>query len=330
MQENYAPWDLDTRSLHAPADLLRLAVLAPSSHNSQPWKFTVLGNTIRLSLDPSRCLKASDTNDRQAIISLGCAAENIAIGAEYYGYDVHITSFGADGFSGVQIILTPGQQPKDDPHHLIHFIPERTTNRRPYESRIPDADILDMLHAHAGPDLFIDIITDTGHIGLLGDIAVTAGIDAMEDRGFRYELSHYLRSNTTQNPVGMPGVGFGFPAAIAYIAPLLVRFANMSKLSAQKDRALFTHTPAVVVISTTHDTQADWFATGRAYERAALIATKAGMSTAPWGAPIQIGEHYRRIQETLSITSRPQFLCRLGYPTSPTPHTPRLAISDVQ
>lgn len=329
MTSNYDAWNIDTNTLNVPADLLRLAVLAPSSHNSQPWRLTIEGDSIHVSLEPTRRLKDSDSNDRQAIISLGCAAEHIAIGAEYYGYEVHTEYYRADDQSA-RIHLSNKGERMNDPRHLVHWIPKRTTNRAPYEDRSPDEQALNDIRALAQPTLHIDIITSKGLVEQLGAMAVEAGIDAMRSGGFRKELSRYLKPNTTKDSLGMPGSGFGFPTPLSHIAPFLVRFANMAKISRKQDEALFAHTPALIIMSTTHDTPADWFLAGRSYARAALIAARDGMSTAPWGAPIQIGEHYRRIQRMLDLTSRPQLFCRMGYPTASTPHTPRLSAVDVQ
>jgi hypothetical protein len=328
--DNYDAWNIDTTSLDTPRDLLRLAVLAPSSHNSQPWRFTVEDNLIRLSLDPARRLKKSDSNDRQAIISIGCAMEHILIGAEYYGYEVQVTNYNENKDATASIRLTKKREQMNDPHHIIHAIPKRMTNRTPYTDTVPSAEIIQKINTLTQPSLSITVITDKEKVALLGDIAVNAGIAAMQDTDFRNELSHYLKPNTTKSPVGMPGFGFGFPALLSYIAPLLVRFVNMAKLSKKADRALFAHTPALIVISTEHDTPTDWFLVGRTYARIALIATQAGMSTAPWGAPIQIGEYYRDIQKILDVSSRPQFFCRFGYPTASTHHTPRIAFTNVQ
>ena len=53
--------------------LLNYAVLAPSSHNSQPWKFNVSGDEISLFADKTRWLKVADADQRELHISLGCA-----------------------------------------------------------------------------------------------------------------------------------------------------------------------------------------------------------------------------------------------------------------
>ena len=55
------PWEVNEEELPAKGEsedklkfLLRYAILAPSSHNSQPWKFSVRGNEIRVYADKTR------------------------------------------------------------------------------------------------------------------------------------------------------------------------------------------------------------------------------------------------------------------------------------
>jgi hypothetical protein len=66
--------------------LISFAVCAPSGHNSQPWKFQVVGNTIVISPDFSKRLPVVDSSDKELFISLGCALENLQIAATNYGY----------------------------------------------------------------------------------------------------------------------------------------------------------------------------------------------------------------------------------------------------
>jgi nitroreductase len=90
MKQNFAAWDVkidDFFKLKNQGEklrfLLNFAVLAPLSHNSQPWSFRVDGNTIKIYTDMVRSLPASDSNNRQLLISLGCALENILTAADY-------------------------------------------------------------------------------------------------------------------------------------------------------------------------------------------------------------------------------------------------------
>jgi hypothetical protein len=76
-------WRLDARSgLDGAAlgqELVRCATLAPSSHNTQCWKFALEGNgrSIAILPDLARRCPAVDPDDHHLFVSLGCAAENL-------------------------------------------------------------------------------------------------------------------------------------------------------------------------------------------------------------------------------------------------------------
>ncbi len=44
-------------------ELIRFATLAPSGHNTQPWKFTINENSIQICPDLSRCLPVVDPDN---------------------------------------------------------------------------------------------------------------------------------------------------------------------------------------------------------------------------------------------------------------------------
>jgi nitroreductase len=46
---------------------LEYAVLAPSSHNTQPWLFRLNDNTVELYADAERILKTVDPHGREAV-----------------------------------------------------------------------------------------------------------------------------------------------------------------------------------------------------------------------------------------------------------------------
>lgn len=329
MKRNYLAWNIDIDALCTPANFIKAGVLAPSGHNSQPWSFRILDeNTISVSLEVLRQLPASDKNDRQAIISIGCMMANIEILADYHGYTCYIES-GREGTLATLHFSKQEHVHLGEASHLANFITKRVTNRSPHESRSIDQGVLESIRSLASDKLRIDIVTDYQVIQKLGKVAIDAGVTALDDPEFRRELSSYLKINSTNSYIGMPGFGFGFPAPLALLSPTLVRFFNMEKPAKKQNTALFKKTTAILMLSTSADTVADWLLVGRVYERAALLATQAGIATAPWAATVQIGEHYRDLQKILSITERPQFFCRLGFPIKETHHSPRLEADKV-
>jgi len=333
MKKNYQVWDINIDGYHKKRNALErvqfiagFGLLAPSSHNSQPWKFSFTNNSIEILADMRRSLPASDQNNRQLFISLGCAAENIQVAANYYGFRLVIEYIP----QGMQIRLEEREKGNLSNDHLIFSVSERRTNRNVYLDRMPDKAFLDLIQKFSTSEMRIDCISEKKQKDKIADVVIAAGITAMEDEGFRKELSQYVKPNITSSPKGMPCFGFGIPTPISLFAPLMMRFLNMNKITkAQDEKVLKEHTPSVLLISTRSDNAETWMKVGQRYERIALEAQRHGISAAPMAAAIQIGKFYKDLQKILNISLRPQFFCRLGYATKVTPHSPRISGEDV-
>src|SRR3989338_7328667 len=65
--------------------LLRYAILAPSTHNSQPWFFKIENNSCKIYADFEKyTIIEADPIKRDLYISLGCLIENLIVAAKYY------------------------------------------------------------------------------------------------------------------------------------------------------------------------------------------------------------------------------------------------------
>jgi len=336
MKSNYKPWLVKIDDFYkqiSKADkikfLLNFAVLAPSSHNSQPWRFEVNDKEIKIFLEPSRRLLYSDKNDRQAHISLGCAITNIITAADYYGFSCSVdyqNDKTSEYFAAKITFIESSSSVLPDKNHLIFFIPKRLTNRNKYENKLPPKSFLEEIKSFSVDDLQIFVIIDHEQKNQLSDIALSASISAMEDKNFRLELSKYIKPNTTSSPIGMPAFGMGIPTPISFIAPIMIKYLNMNKLSRKSDEALLKkHTPFFVIIAARCDDKISWIKTGKIYEHIALLSTRHGLSNAMWASPIQIGEYYKNFQKILNTDFRPQAFFRLGYASKFPHHSPRLS-----
>ena len=338
MKENYGAWTINLRDFYTKSQtvdklkfLIKFAVLAPSSHNSQPWSFEVSGGQIILSPDFSRALPASDTNHRQLYISLGCALQNILVAADYYGVKLGVNFFPNNHN---EIVLTAGQgeHPRDGDKkdHIIFSILTRHTNRSKYSAQIPDSNFLSWLRSQGNQDFKIDIIGSGATKDLISDVVVAANVAATRDKDFRRELSQFLKSNITKSKLGMPMFGFGMPTPISLMAPWFVKNFNVNRLSQKEDtRLLKEFTPTFVVISGRGDTKNDWVRVGQLLESIALNAEREGLRIAPMAAAIQIGEYYKELQKAVNTHDRPLVFFRLGYSDRVTKHSPRLPVGEV-
>lgn len=81
-------------------EILFLATLAPSGHNTQPWRIQkkepgkwVIGS------DKSRWLPAVDPQNRELLLSIGAFLENAVKAAHLYGYNTELTTISEDSFA---------------------------------------------------------------------------------------------------------------------------------------------------------------------------------------------------------------------------------------
>jgi hypothetical protein len=72
---------------------VRYAILAPSSHNTQPWRFVSGDRELLICADRTRGLPNIDPFDRELIISCGAALFNLQVALAHFNVPVEITTF---------------------------------------------------------------------------------------------------------------------------------------------------------------------------------------------------------------------------------------------
>lgn len=333
---NYSAWEIDLDDFYLVNDkgcrlkyLINFAVLAPSSHNTQPWKFLIEGSDILILPDYRRSLKVSDNNNRQLFISLGCALKNLLIASDYYGYHANYSiEKSLDGINFFIRIRLDGIEktflPKKE--HILPFILKRTTKRLKHtQDSFDHTFIKEINYAYEEKGIKIDLIEEKKDILKIADLVIKSGIDAMKSRLFRKELSHYVKNNNTNSEIGMPCFGMGISTIPSYFASTAIKFFNMNKLSQISDKRLLKNfTKKMLIISSDEDSVYSWVNTGLVYQDISLNCLIRGISTSPMAGVIQIGNHYKEIQRILNIKFRPQFFCRLGIIKEEVRHSPRI------
>src|SRR3989344_3288012 len=311
MSNNYSAWGLYLKEfykLESQTDMIKFlvnfAILAPSSHNSQPWMFVVDGDVLLVVACIGRALPVSDPSYRQLYISIGCAIENVLMAADYYGMVASPEYFSYGGIDTIvaKIKFSPALKhfsPGKD--HLAHYIPQRFTDRGKYSiSSVRPLCIYRVARLISGGNIKVDIVSNEEDRRLITSYTLDALNEAMSRDDFRLELSKYVTNNYTQSNVGMPGFPLGVPGPVSLKAPKLIKHFNLAKLTRSKDEELLMiHTPMFGIISTAEDEKNSWVRAGQAYQRMALEAERIGLRTAVMAAPIEIGKYYQGLQDVL-------------------------------
>lgn len=140
-------------------ELVRYATLAPSSHNTQCWRFRLHDQAIVIAPDLTRRCPVVDPDDHHLHVSLGCATENLVHAALAAGLQAE-ARYDAGG-EGVVAVSLEATRASTTP--LCLAIPERNTDAEPGESSITG---LRMARLHA-PRRAIAVVSCPPRIGIL-------------------------------------------------------------------------------------------------------------------------------------------------------------------
>lgn len=296
--------------------LVNYAVLAPSSHNSQPWLFITHDNRISLHADRTRGLPVADPHDRELVISCGSALFNLRVAAAHFGVPLSIERNPDDHEDRlVNIAIDPKAGSHDTLAALFEAIPRRVTNRFPYQpGSVSAADLHAFAELCASHAVSLRGYSDDASRHAIAERVAEADKQQLASDAFRRELAGWLHHNRTGSLDGMPGYALGFGDLMSLVAPLVVRTFDIGEGVAARDRDLAEHSPALCVLSTNADHHDDWIRTGEALQHLLLEATRRGFAASFLNQPVEVDR--LRLDLAQHVGARfPQVLLRLGKPT---------------
>jgi nitroreductase len=287
--------------------LLRYAILAPSSHNSQPWCFSVDDGGVDVLADEDRWLSVADPDRRELYISVGCALENLLVAAEEFGFDheeVYVPDDApADATRVARVVLSPGGSRSPQRGGLFEALTERSTNHGPYRGSVSDERLAEFEAAVTDPDLWVRFVTDEPRKKTIGELVTRADRRQFEDPDYRRELGEWI--------------GNGALATSwlkAKLGQLAVTHLDIGDRQAAKDSVLVESAPVVVALGSDTDGRGARVRVGQTFERLALLATTEGLAVHPMSQVLEVSDLRAELTETLGVEEGfVQHLFRLGY-----------------
>ena len=173
--------------------ILQYASLAPSGHNSQPWRVRIEGpDSWVIEADATRRLPSVDPDNRELLLSLGAFVENLvlAAGTVGLGTDIHILAGNSHDRDILRVVLH-SDVPRDFP---LARMQSRRTVKQGHLSRPLSARHVNALHQqmHGQGALFF-FPKESAHAACIRDAAIeNYRIQAERDEAQR-ELVRWLR-----------------------------------------------------------------------------------------------------------------------------------------
>ena len=318
-----------------PTDQLRFlvnyAVLAPSTHNTQPWLFKIGREKLELYADRTRCLAVADPKDRELTISCGASLFHLRIAARHFGYREVVETFPSQDNPDLlaRFGLSSQREATPEDNVLFQAITQRRTNRLPFEARPVPETLLSALQVAATEEgAWCHLVEGIKERDAVAELAAEGAQKQLADKQFRREIAAWMRPNRTGLRDGIPGYAMGLGGLMAFLAPSLTRMFNTGLAQAKEERQRATGAPVLAVLGTESDTPHAWLAAGQAVARVLLRCRGEGVWASFFNQVIEVADLRSKLSEVVGRNGFPQLLLRLGYCSEVRP-TPRRRASEV-
>lgn len=295
-------------------DFVRYATLAANGHNAQPWTFRLREDGIDILPDLARRTPVVDPDDHHLFVSLGCAAENLALAAGQAGRPGRI-SF--DPAAGGAVAFRFEDAPPISAE-LFGAIAQRQSTRAEYDGRPVSAAMLEALaSAAATPGVDVILLTDRPSTERIRDLVVAGNSAQLGDPAFMRELTSWLRFNpreATARADGLFSGASGRPALPSWLGPVL--FRNITSAASDNDgyaRQIRSSAGIAVFLAEREDHE-HWAQVGRACQRFALRATALGLKHAFINQPVEVAALRPALADIVGLPGRrPDLVMRFGH-----------------
>jgi hypothetical protein len=330
LQTALLPWDRAGQYDDPRMRALSWAILAPNSHNLQPWKVDLSTPDMAvLYADLDRLLPQTDPFNRQITISLGCFLELMRMAALQDGYAVEVEPFpeGEDpaGLDGRPVAICRFRPTAAVTDPLFAHAATRRSNKEPYDmSRPVPADVLARIAS----------VARFTEVGLTDDPAQVAELRALTVRAMEIEIDtpHTFRESVDLFRIGRREVEAN-PDGLEFHGPMFETmrlFGLFTREAAGDPASTGFHQGKTAVLEpidtavahiwtvTSDNARATQIAAGRDWLRLNLAAVAEGVGFHPLSQALQEYPEMASIYDDIHTRFAPnggtvQMLCRLGY-----------------
>ena len=289
------------------------ATLAPSIHNSQPWRFILTRGVLELHMDRSRQLHVLDPTSRQLLISCGCALFNARVALAAAGYSAVVHRLPELGRPGLLARLSVDADEHADGYlaSLDPVIELRHTNRRRFAAeRVPVALVDDLVAAAAAEGADLLPIRDQAKLVATAVLAQRAAATEDADPSYRAELRAWTTDEATRMD-GVPTIAVPRSDGRAHNDIPIRDFDPRGAGELPPD----THSSidqCLLLLWTAGDNPLAWLQAGEALQRVLLELTRQGYVAGIMSQVAEVPAVRAMLRRELLLPGEPHLLLRVG------------------
>ena len=301
-------------------EILYLASLAPSGHNTQPWfvKYIqpyhwTIGN------DKTKWLPAVDPSHRETILSIGAFMQNLEYAANHFGYACQwaILATKNEDENIVEVKLIKGGSVPD---YNVEKIKLRRTLRSKYlDETLKKEDINYLIN---GKDDFIYFFPSTSReYKWINEQTIEANkIQAYRDNAQK-ELAEWIRfssKNAEKYCDGLTTAGMEIKGMSGWVVRNFFNKSSVMKKSFRekgidKVKEQVLHSAGWVIITSNGNSVTDLLVSGMRMQRIFLKVRDKGIALHPMTQILEEKQTNETINQSIGISNKIQFILRNGY-----------------
>lgn len=311
-------------------EVVEAATLAPSVHNTQPWRFRWDGTALTVLEDASRGLPVLDPAGRERLLSCGAAVLNARLTLRYLGYDCTVELLpDANRPDLLARLAIGGAREADDAERALALeIPRRHTDRGRFDDRpVPDEALARLTAAAEREEAVLRVVASSEDRIALAVLLSHADEIEQADPAYQAELDRWRTRD--RQAEGVPDAAVPSEPVSSRGSDYTLRdFHPSAPAQPSADEPPRPEHPLAVVVATAEDERRDWLVAGMAMGRVLLQASLDGLAASPMTQVVEIERLRIRLRQELRLLGVPQVVLRLGFGTG-TVSTRRRSVDEV-
>jgi len=323
------------------ATALEAAGMAPSIHNTQPWRWRVAAPVLELRAVRDRQLAVTDPLGRLLTISCGAALHHarVALAAEGIESTVERLPDPSDPDLLARVVtLTDRGEPAETAVRALQAIRARHTDRRPVSSTgVDGATLAELAEVALAEGAHLHLLSPDGVIDLASAAARAQRVENL-DPDFVEELAYWVGGSNTPSVTSASAAGggetLGLPADVIPETPPQTTvpgrdFGHGGTLPISESPTGGGHDRAATyaILYGDEDVPLAWLRAGEALSAVWLAAVQRGLSVLPLSAAVEVAQTRATLRHLLAELGEPFLVLRVGVPEPEQPavaHTGRL------
>jgi nitroreductase len=301
------PTKLATRAL---ADAARSAALAPSIHNTQPWRWRIRAGAADLHADRHRQLHETDPDGRMLITSCGAALHYACTALRALGYRPDVDRMPDPAKPDLLARVTIGDRVPPSPETVRRWGASqiRQTDRRPVTDVPPtDGVLVEFRAAAASHGIGLEVLRGDQVIELAVAVDRAQRVQVADD-ATRAELAAWT-GKARRRATGVPDTAIPDRAGATTVPGRDFGHLGMLPGSDAHDGGA-----RYAILYGDDDDPRTWLRAGEALSELWLIATVHGIAVVPLSAPVESPASRHDLRRLLAGVGHPHLAVRLGRP----------------